>query len=485
MAKRSQSEQLEQALQALGEKPGPQAGPAVLGLDASVAALLRIAGDLRDLPREGFKERLKSELERSLTMASVAEPLAAVRRTATPRLRIKNTAAAIEFYKKAFGANEIMRFALGDEIPYAEIAIGDSIIALGEESPGYGFYSAETLGGSPVAMHLNVEDADAATQRAIDAGARLVSPVRDQFYGERAGQVADPFGYIWGIGTLKEELPVEEMHRRFQKMMDAQAANRTASKAIPEGYHTITPYLVVKDAPGLIDFVKKVFDGEETFRTVGSAGGVHAEVRVGESMLMMGGGAPELSWGGKALPQALHVYVKDTDAVYQRALEAGGTSMQAPRDQDYGERSGSVRDAFGNHWYIATSLGETYVPKGLRTVTPYLHPLRAEPVIQFLKRAFDAKEVAKYASPDGVIHHARVTIGDSVLEMGEAHGPYQPMPAMFYLYVPDVDATYTRALAAGGISAGEPTDQSYGDRTASVKDAFGNQWYLATHIKDV
>jgi uncharacterized glyoxalase superfamily protein PhnB len=71
------------------------------------------------------------------------------------------------------------------------------------------------------------------------------------------------------------------------------------------------------------------------------------------------------------------------------------------------------------------------------------------------------------------------------MEMGEAHGKYQPMPAMFYLYVPDCDAVYRRALAAGATSISEPKDQSYGDRSAGVKDVFGNQWYIATHIKDM
>jgi len=84
-----------------------------------------------------------------------------------------------------------------------------------------------------------------------------------------------------------------------------------------------------------------------------------------------------------------------------------------------------------------------------------------------------------------VIHHAKIGIGDSALEMGEAHGPYQPMPAMFYLYVPDADAVYLRALNAGATSTAEPADQPYGDRTAGVTDAFGNQWYIATHIRDV
>ena len=417
-------------------------------------------------------------------MASQAT-VSATQQTATPRLRIKNAAAAIEFYKKAFGAREIMRFEVHGQIPHAEIAIGNSLIYLGEEALEYGYPGPQTLSGSPVSIHLSVEDVDAFVEHAVAAGAKLAGAVTDQFYGDRSGSVTDPFGYTWGIATRKVEMSVEEMHRHFNEMMQSQAENRTAPSFIPEGYHTITPYLVAQDAPALIDFVKQVFGGEETFRTIGSAGGIHAEMRVGDSMLMMGGGSPELSWSGQTWPTALHVYVKDTDAAYERALKAGAQSIQPPADQEYGERSGSVRDRAGNHWYIATAKGEKYIPEGLRTVNPYLHPLRGEPLISFLKRALGAEELAKYASPDGVIHHAQIKIGDSVLEMGEAHGPYQPMPAMFYLYVPNVDAMYSRAVNAGATSTGEPADQPYGDRTASVKDAFGNQWYLATHIKDM
>jgi PhnB protein len=121
----------------------------------------------------------------------------------------------------------------------------------------------------------------------------------------------------------------------------------------------------------------------------------------------------------------------------------------------------------------------------LHHVNPYLHPLRAEPFISFLKRAFNAEEVAKYASPNGVVNHAVVRVGDSVIEMGEAHGKYQTMEPMFYLYVPNMEAVYRQAIAAGATSFQEPADQFYGDRTAAVKDPFGNKWYIATHIKDV
>jgi uncharacterized glyoxalase superfamily protein PhnB len=261
--------------------------------------------------------------------------------------------------------------------------------------------------------------------------------------------------------------------------------DQTKVSPVPKGYHTITPYLVVQDAPAVIDFMKKTFSAEQTFQAIGSAGGIHAEVRLGDSMLMVGGGGPGLSWRGESMVTGLHVYVEDTDAVYQRALEAGGVSIDKPTDHDYGERGASVRDQAGNHWYIATGKGKKYIPEGLRNVNVYLHPRKAEPLIDFLKRAFGAEEIAKYASPDGVINHAAVKIGDSILEMGEAHGPYQPMPTMFYLYVPNVDELYRRATEAGGTSLGKPTDQHYGDRSGGVKDPFGNQWYIATHIKDM
>jgi PhnB protein len=443
-----------------------------------LAQLLRVASALRDLPREDFKASLRKNLERSAFMATTSEPVAAVHISASPRLSYKNPAKAIEFYEKAFRAKESWRFENEGGVGHAEIRIGDSPIMLCGEWPEGGRYSAETLGQSPVSMVINVPDVDVFVEHAVAAGAQVMRPIADQFYGHREGTLADPFGYAWTVSTVKEEMPVEEMHRRFRAMQ----AQQPAKPPIPRGFHTVTPYLVAQDAPALIDFVKQTFDGEEKHRSVGSAGGVHAEVRVGDSMLMIGGGAPELAWQGQPVPSALHVYVEDADAAYRRALAAGATSIEEPADQDYGERSGSVKDAAGNHWYIATYKGEHHISQGLHAVNAYLHPLRGEPLINFLKQAFGGQELGKYASPDGVIHHARVRIGDSVVELGEAHGPYQPMPTMFYLYVPDVDAAYRRALAAGAASMFEPKDQPYGDRNAGVKDAFGNQWYLAAPV---
>ena len=416
-------------------------------------------------------------------MSTIAEPIAAVRPVATPRLTFKDVAKAIAFYQKAFEATEAWRFNLEGRVGHAEIKIGDSAIMMSEEWPEGGRFSAETLGSSPVELRIQVGDVDSFAARAVAAGMKVSRPIADQFYGAREGHLIDPFGYTWNILTIKEEMSTEEVYRRFKNMRSRAA--EPAVNPIPKGYRTVTPYLVAEDGPALVEFAKKAFAAEEIFRTVGSAGGLHAEVRIGDSMLMIGGGIPGREFRSTANTHAIHLYVPDCDTVYKQALEAGATSIAEPRDQEYGERSGSVKDPAGNYWYIATSQGETYTPKGLNNVNVYMHPLRAEPVINFLKRAFGAREIEKYASPDGVVHHAEIRVGDAVVEMGEAHGQYPPMPTMFYLYVPDCDAVYQHALQAGATSIAEPVDQPYGDRSGAVKDVFGNQWYIATHITDV
>jgi PhnB protein len=458
----------------------------VQSADPELLPLLHLAAELRQLPREGFKIRLKDDLKRSASMATTAEPIAAVRTFASPRLSFKSAAKAIEFYTKAFGAKETFRFENELGVGHAEVMIGDSVVMFAEEWPEGGRYSAETWGHSPVSMEINVADVDAFVEHAVAAGAKLVRPVADEFYGYRVGTLLDPFGYTWGVRTMKEEMSVKEMHRRFEEMMKGQEKKKPAVDPIPRGYTTLTTYLVAQDADALIDFMKKTFDAEELFRGgPGSEGGMHCEVRIGDSMLMVGGGGAGMKWRGTPMPGAFHIYVPDCDATYARALEAGATSIDEPADQFYGERSASVRDAAGNSWYISTYKGESYRWQGAPTLQPYLHPLRAEPVLKFVKRAFGAEELGRHSTPDGVIHHVTVKIGNGLMEMGEAHGPYQPMPTMFYLYVEDCDTLYKRALSAGATSISEPQDQPYGDRSAGVNDPFGNKWYIATHIRDV
>jgi PhnB protein len=478
---RSLIDQLDQAVAQLLATPMVT----VQSADPELLPLLHIAAQLRQLPREDFKSRLKADLDRRSSMATTTEPIAAVRTFASPRLSFKSAAKALEFYKNAFGAKETFRFENEMGIGHAEMMIGDSVIMFAEEWPDGGRYSAETWGHSPVSMEIQVPDVDAFVEHAVAAGAKLMRPVADQFYGYREGTLLDPFGYTWGVYTLKEQMSVDEMHRRFRAMMKEEK-KKPAVDPIPKGYSTLTTYLVAQDADALVDFIKKTFDAEELFRGgPGSEGGMHCEVRIGDSMLMVGGGGAGLKWRGTPMPSAFHIYVADCDATYARALQAGATSIDEPADQVYGERSASVKDTAGNSWYIATYKGESYRWPGAPTLQPYLHPLRAEPVLNFVKRAFGAVELGRHATPDGVIHHTTVKIGTALMEMGEAHGSYQPMPTMFYLYVEDCDALYRRALSAGATSISEPQDQPYGDRSAGVTDPFGNKWYIATHVKDV
>jgi PhnB protein len=125
------------------------------------------------------------------------------------------------------------------------------------------------------------------------------------------------------------------------------------------------------------------------------------------------------------------------------------------------------------------------VPDGYHSVTPYLSVPGASRLIEFLKQAFDAQERHRTTRPDGSIWHAELQIGDSRVMLAEPAPPWKPMPAALYLYVPDTDAIYHRALQAGASSLMEPADQPYGDRNAGVEDPSGNYWWIATHKENV
>src|SRR5262245_19566837 len=154
-----------------------------------------------------------------------------------------------------------------------------------------------------------------------------------------------------------------------------------------EGFTTVTPYVQVRDS-GFLDFITKAFGAAEVSSTL-TPHHVRREVRVGNSMLML---SERASMASAPPHGSFHLFVPDVDATFARAIAAGGKSMGDPQDRPYGERSGFVEDPFGNYWFIATSLGPTPVPEGLRTLTPYLHPRSAPSYIDFLTRAFGAVE---------------------------------------------------------------------------------------------
>jgi len=126
-----------------------------------------------------------------------------------------------------------------------------------------------------------------------------------------------------------------------------------------------------------------------------------------------------------------------------------------------------------------------YQPDGYQSVIPYLHVSGAATLITFMKEVFDAQEIAVYPRPDGTVGHAALRIGDSVIELADGGPEWPAMPCALQVYVPDTDAAYHRALKAGASSLVEPADQFYGDRTASVRDSCGNNWYIATQTQVV
>jgi len=165
------------------------------------------------------REAVKKAPAKKAAAKKKVQPIPAGYHSVTPYLSIRGAAEAIEFYKKAFGAREIMRMpGPGGLVGHAEIRIGDSRIMLADEFAAMDFLSPKTRGGTTVTIHLYMKDVDTAVARASAAGAKVVRPVQDQFYGDRTGSLEDPFGHVWHIATHKEDLSIAELKRRAANM---------------------------------------------------------------------------------------------------------------------------------------------------------------------------------------------------------------------------------------------------------------------------
>jgi PhnB protein len=141
------------------------------------------------------------------------------RHSVTPYLIVKDAAGAIDYYKKVFGAQELFRLSGPDgKVGHAELKIGDSVVMLADEHPGMGALGPQTIGGSPVSLMVYVDNVDEVVPRAVAAGAKIVRPVADQFYGDRAGGIEDPYGHQWHVATHKEDVPPDEMKRRAEAL---------------------------------------------------------------------------------------------------------------------------------------------------------------------------------------------------------------------------------------------------------------------------
>jgi uncharacterized glyoxalase superfamily protein PhnB len=268
------------------------------------------------------------------------------------------------------------------------------------------------------------------------------------------------------IAQALAAMPAEGFQQRLKGELQMIASMPTVQ--------SVTPCIVHSGGDKLVEFVKRAFGAEETFRTA-SAAGLHVEARIGGAPLMIG------SAESKTNISAFHLYVPDCDAVYRRAVEAGAVSMGEPADRPYGERSGFVKDFAGNHWYIATMLKGPFAPETYGTLMPYLFPARARAFIDFARRAFAAEEIGVYEH-EGRVMHAAIRMGGSVVEMGESPET-PPMHNRLFLQVEDCDAVYARAIGAGATSVQGPADMPYGLRTAVVLDPFGFEWLAAAPVK--
>ncbi|MGI8567826.1 MAG: VOC family protein [Methylocella sp.] len=157
-------------------------------------------------------------------MSATVKPIPEGHQGAIPYLSVSNAREAIAFYKNAFGAVEVLCIAHDGTVGHAELEIGEARIMLSDEFPDHDALSPQTIGGTPVMIHLYVEDVDAFTARAVDAGLKVLRPVADQFYGDRGGKFEDPFGHRWWIATHREDVPPEELNRRAAALFGGRPA---------------------------------------------------------------------------------------------------------------------------------------------------------------------------------------------------------------------------------------------------------------------
>ena len=164
-------------------------------------------------------KKAKARRQAPARKAKTVQPIPAGYHAVTAYLGIKGAAQAIDFYKRAFGAKEVLRMPGPDgRIGHAELKIGDSHVMLADESPDMGFLGPQSRGGTTVQLHLYVRDVDATCEKAVAAGGKLMRPVEDKFYGDRAGTIEDPYGHVWYVATHTEDVAPKEIKRRVDEM---------------------------------------------------------------------------------------------------------------------------------------------------------------------------------------------------------------------------------------------------------------------------
>jgi PhnB protein len=294
--------------------------------------------------------------------------------------------------------------------------------------------------------------------------------VIDAILSGRAVPVVDPdLAALSLVAADLSELPDPRFLQRLRKELVPMATMTAAM--------SVRPYFIVEGATRLLDFIVQTFDAEVLINVPAPGGTImHAAVRIGDSIVEMGDAGGQ--WPRVAPP--MHVYLENAAEAYERALAAGATSLFAPMDQPYGDREAGIVDPLGVPWFLATRLENGPRPHGFGTVTPYVFAKGADRFVEFLGRAFGAVELDRTTDAAGVIRHAEVRVGESMLEVSEAHGEWGPSAGGFHLFVSDCDAMYEQAVRAGGKAVTAPANKPYGERSAQVDDEWGNQWFIAT-----
>ena len=315
----------------------------------------------------------------------------------------------------------------------------------------------------------------------LDEGIETILAGRTPGFAGASAELATALALAGELRHLPPPGFKDELRRRlFPKggIMETMQAPAETMQKTGRGAHTVIPYFVVERASEFLEFVGRAFGAIEGFRVPRPDGSImHGEATIGDSLVEVG----DANERYPAVKFPIHLYVEDADAVYRRAIEAGATSLYAPVDQVYGDREGGVQDRWGNLWYIGTRR-ETVRPAGFRTLTVGLRAAGTGRLLEFLERAFGARTVEVDRTPQGAIAHGVVSIGDSLIELGEPRGQFGPMAVNLHFLVPDCDAAYAQALAAGATSLSTPQDQPYGERSAGVLDPAGNTWWVATAL---
>ncbi|MEZ4272848.1 MAG: VOC family protein [Myxococcota bacterium] len=293
------------------------------------------------------------------TTAAIPEAFA---RGPVPGLVVAGASDAIEFYKTAFGAEEVERFVGEDgRIMHAMMRVGDSFFTLSDEFPEWHAMGPKSLGGTPAALFLYVKDADKTFAKAVEAGAIPKEEVKYMFWGDRYGNVVDPFGHQWGIATRVVDVPQEKLPELAKQAMSGNPPQQPADAkpmAKREGWNTLSVYLMVDNVDETVDYYTKAFGAQVITKIPGEHGTMHAELRIRDQLMMVGQAMAEHgAKSAKALggtPLTMSYYVKDVDNTFEQAIGFGAEQRKQPENMFWGDRWGELVDPSGHVWGVAT-----------------------------------------------------------------------------------------------------------------------------------